>query len=257
MDLINHKDILSKYKETRESKKKYSNLYYSVNEIVEKCRECKLSAYETKTAFLIVEKQNYIDILYYFCDSWDWLEEIKEIKKNHPRLVMSIVQKKSQYDIQNYGYSVYKIYQRLRKITNTVNFEDSIMTEYCTIEDTDTLKYMMENTFDVFSDHLPTNKELEDFISQKNIICVRIKNMVAGFLIFEDKKKTSYIRMICIDEKYRGKSLGNQLMHGYFKIHTEDRSFTLWYDINNTIAYSLYQKWGYEQEDMYNLIFVL
>lgn len=257
MNSINCNDILNSYKKIKKARKKYSNSYYSVNEIGEKCRECKLSAYETKTAFLIVEKQNQIDILYYFCDSWDWLEEIREIKKNHQRLVMSIVQRNREYDIQNYEYSVYKIYQRLRKNTNTVDFENNIMTEYCTLEDTDTLKYMMENIFDVFCDHIPTNKELENFISQKNIICVRVESIVVGFLIFEDKEKTSYIRMICIDEKYRRKGLGNQLMNGYFKMHKEHKSFTLWYDINNTSAYSLYQKWGYEQEDMYNLIFVL
>ncbi len=76
-------------------------------------------------------------------------------------------------------------------------------------------------------------------------------------LVARDKEKTSYVRMICIDEKYRKKVLGNQLMNGYFKMHKEYKSFTLWYDINNTCAYSLYQKWGYEPEDMYNLIFIL
>lgn len=260
MNSINCRDILCKYKEVKQTRKKYSNFYDSVNELREKCRECKLSAYEADKAFLIVEKQNQIDILYYFCDSWDWLGELKEIKKHHGSLVVSVVQRKDIIDSDiflDYGYSLYKTYQRLRKLQTVVAFEDAIKTEYCTAEDKTVLKNMMEDTFDVASDRIPTDEELEAFISKGNVICVRIGNKVAGFIIFEDKKKTSYIRMVCIDEKYRGKGLGNQLMNGYFQIHKEYKSFTLWYDTDNTTAYSLYRKWGYEQENMYNLIYVL
>lgn len=260
MDLIIQEDIFTRYTEVMKCKKRYSNCYFSVHEFRARWEEDKLIAYQKETAFLIIEKQKDFNYLYYICDSWDWLQEIGEIKKEFPKLVVSIVQRKEnelQKPFLEHGYSVYKTYQRLRKTEKTGESEKGIVADYCVAKDKDRLKKMMQGTFDVLSDHIPSDKELDAFLEEKKIICVRENDIVIGFIIFEDKGKTSYIRMVCIDHACRGKGIGSKLMHTYFQIHGGYKSFTLWYDINNSPAYSLYRKWGYEEEDMYNLIFVL
>lgn len=260
LEAVNQEDIVKRYTEIIKSRKKYSNCYFSMKDLYDKLQERRISAYETDTAFLIIEKAGQLDNLYYMCDSWEWIQGIKDIKKDHQRIAASIVQKKesdNQKMFLDYGYSVYKTYQRLRRTKEVQPYGEDMITDYCTPKDKVRLRKMMNDTFDVLSDHIPTDRELDYFIRQKSIICVRMDDIVTGFIIFEDKGKTSYIRMVCIDGAYRGNGLGNYLMKVYFQIHREYKSFTLWYDMNNKPAYSLYHKWGYEKEDMYNLIYEL
>lgn len=260
MELIGRDDILKKYAEVVSNKRKYSNCYFSVAALGSKIEEQKVYALEIREAFIIIQKEPTFHYLYFVCNSWEWLLSIEDIKKEFPQLVVSIVQK-GKLDLQkpflDYGYSVYKIYQRLRNIKISKADSMDIEVEYCISKDKKALNVMMRENFDVLSDHIPSDQELDDFLREKKIICVRKKGTLAGFIIFEDKGKTSYIRMVCIAQNFREKGIGNYLMEKYFAIHRNYVSFTLWYDMKNYPAYSLYHKWGYEEEKMYNYIFLL
>ena len=260
MELIAYKDIYDKYKEYLKQKKRFSNCYFIAPEFYDKWKGQKFTAWETEEAFVLIEDCEKYRSLYYMCDSWKWLQEISQLKKESSQLVVSIVQR-NEYEFQKpfieSGYPIYKTYQRLKKtVVNDVN-ESKITVDYCKIEDQVQIKKIMEDTFDPFSDHIPSNLELVSFLEKRQIICIRENFDIKGFIIFEDKGKTSYIRTICVPLTYRKKGIGNRLMQMYFSIHSECRGFTLWYDINNKAAYSLYNKWGYEKENMYNLIFLL
>lgn len=260
MDLVNPQEVMKIYAETVKLRRKFSNCYFSPQELQDKWEQQEITVYKTDSALLIVEKEKQFNNLYYMSDSWDWVLHIDEISKGHQPLVLSLVQRTEWMEeppFLNKGYLVYKTYQRLRRTGKLPLCKEGGITDYCTEKDRERLREMMDSTFDLLSDHIPTDEELDEFIKNENIICIRMENTVMGFIVFEDKGKTSYIRMVCIDSSCRGKGLGNQLMDIYFRIHKDYKSFTLWYDVENVAAYSLYCRWGYEKEKMYNLIFVL
>ncbi len=260
MDLINQKDIFTSYTEVAKYRKRYSNFYFTMQEFADKWKAHKFKAYQTETVFLIIEEKQSFHYLYYMCDSWEWIEDIQELKQQFPKLVVSIVGKKENEMYKSflqYGYSVYKIYQRMRKIASGEEIARGTYVEYCSMQDKDRIKDLMLGTFDDVSDHIPDDEELKIFLEHRAIICIRENGKIIGFIIFEDKGKTSYIRMICIDHQFRGQGFGSCLLRTYFMIHCGCQSYTLWYDVNNFPAYSLYQKWGYQQENLYNYIFVL
>ncbi|MCM1157868.1 MAG: GNAT family N-acetyltransferase [Bacteroidales bacterium] len=247
------------YTEAVKCRRKFSNCYFSVQELQDKWQRQKITAYEAEETLLLVEKEERLNSLYYLSSSWDWFLYGEEIKEKYQPLVLSLVQRTESVEelpFLDKGYAVYKTYQRLRRTENPLCRETG-ETDYCAEKDRGRLREMMDNTFDVFSDHIPTDEELDIWIKNDNIICMRIDGTVVGFIIFEDKGKTSYIRMVCIDREHRGNGMGNRLMDIYFRIHQDYKSFTLWYDMQNTAAYALYHRWGYEKENMYNLIFVL
>ena len=260
MDLVKQEDVMKVYAEMVKTGRKYHNCYFSVQELKDKWEKHKITVYKTETALLIVEKGEQINKLYYISVSWDWVCYIEEIKLKYQPLVISLVQTTEVIDklpFLDNGYSVYKTYQRLRRIESLSLGKEAVIADYCTKRDRRSLREMMDNTFDTLSDHIPTEGEMDELIKNENIICIRMDNTVIGSIIFEDKGKTSYIRMVCVDKRYRGKGFGNKLMDTYFQLHNDYKSFTLWYDIENVAAYSLYRRWGYEKESMYNLIFVL
>jgi len=257
MKEFDDKQIVEQYIKVIKEKRIYSNCPFMPHQLEEKVQCGNISAYELKDAFLLIENKRALHYLYFFSNSWEWLGSLDIIKIKYQQVIISIVQKQienTEAVFLEKGFSVYKVYQRLR---SKGNFVDSSDIDYCNIMDKSILKQMMECTFDVFSDHVPTDEELEVFLERKQIICVREKGKVTGFVIFENKGKTSYIRMVCIEKKYQGKGLANELMKMYFKIHGNYASFTLWYDMKNSIAHSLYSKWNYADESLYNLIYVI
>lgn len=257
MKEINQSKIVERYIKEIRQRRKNSNCQFMIPQLERLVQLEKVFAYELEDAFLIVENKGLIYNLYYMSDSWDWLQYARIIKKYYSKIVISIVGKQL-YEIEtNFSknkYSVYKTYQRLRCKEKNIVFSD---VEYCSIEDKEVIKEMMDNTFDMFSDHIPSDEELVAFLANRQIICVRQNDLPVGFIIFEDKGKTSYIRMVCVDERHQGKGIASELMTMYFYIHKEYTSFTLWYDMKNERARSLYEKWDYQEEQLYNLIYVI
>ena len=255
---ISQSQILERYVCVTKEKRKHSNCQFMMSDIEEKLRAGVLYAYEVQGVFLLVENKEDLFCLYYMSEVLDWIKELTVLKERFPRLVISVVQKKtrdSEVLFEEHGYSLYKKYERLRCKGNLI---EDIEADYCNEQDKSILQNMMNDTFDVYSDHIPTSDELDLFISNQQIICVRDEDKeICGFVIFEDKGKTSYIRMVCVSKDHQGEGLANCLMKMYFGIHQKHVSFTLWYDMENGRAASLYKKWNYEAEGLYNLIYVI
>ena len=256
MKEISQNQIVEQYIKVIKERRKYSNCQFMVNQLEEKVQSGTIAAYELQDAFLLIENKRELYYLYYISDSWEWLNFLHVIKDRYQQLVISIVERQIaeiEAIFAEKDYFVYKTYQRLRGKGNDIDLSE---VDYCNVKDKHTLRLMMDNTFDAFSDHIPTDEELEEFLEQKQIICVRRNEKVTGFIIFEDKGRTSYIRMVCVDKGYQGKGLANELMRMYFKIHEGYTGFTLWYDVRNSRTHSLYAKWNYEDEQLYHLIYV-
>jgi GNAT superfamily N-acetyltransferase len=190
------------------------------------------------------------------------LEQLEELKarNDYHSIMIDIVKKGDLGDYNIFckkGMPLVKTYNRLRLMSPPKEIDCSVPIEYCKENDFLRLREMMDSTFEVVGDNIPSDSELLDLIRQESIICSRIEHEVVGFIIFEDKGKTSYIRMVCIDENHRGEKLGYRLMTMYFLIHLEFCGFTLWYKSDNVPAFSLYSKWGYKDEDMHDYIFLI
>ena len=185
MELIGRDDILKKYAEVVSNKRKYSNCYFSVAALGSKIEEQKVYALEIREAFIIIQKEPTFHYLYFVCNSWEWLLSIEDIKKEFPQLVVSIVQK-GKLDLQkpflDYGYSVYKIYQRLRNIKISKADSMDIEVEYCISKDKKALNVMMRENFDV---------------SQYNDYDVRVFGFVSERLldVWVETNKFNYIEL--------------------------------------------------------------
>lgn len=256
MKKISDSELLQKYNESIRARRNYSNCYMTPDYLEDMTENGKIDAYEAPDTLILIEKAQGRNNLYYFADSWNWF--ISPVWKQYREpVVVSIVLNTAlpSDDFQN--VRIYKTYRRMRCIQGNVPNLTKAAAEYCDMRDYSVLRKMMDETFDVLSDHIPEDSELYSMIEHKQIICYRVGGRAAGFIIFEDKGKTSYIRMVCIDREWRGTGIGNILMNMYFSIHAGYKSFTLWHDIENAAAVSLYKKWGYSSEEIYNYIITL
>lgn len=261
MKAVNQSDIYSICERVLQERRKYSNCYITLSEIKYRSEKDVLHAFSASETLLLVDRRETGNYLYYLCDSWEWLDELMLLKKKYGQIIISIVQNHELLEtdiLLNKGLVIYKTYQRLRiKQIEKQKIEANGFIDYCRKSEMKKIRQMMESTFDRVSDCIPTDAELEQLLENNNIIGMQVRNDLVGFVIFEDKRKTSYIRMVCVSESYRGKGVANSLLSMYFNIHPDFKSYTLWYDIHNEIAYRLYNKWGYQKENMFNYIFVV
>lgn len=262
MNQIAQSDLYERYVQEVRSKRTYVNCYLSMITIKEKIDSGQILGFELQDGLLLMEMRNGIQELFFFCDDLKWIAQINQIKNMSESMLINIIQGKAdkidyQQEFLNYGYQPYKKYERLRLSGTNVSVLEGTCVDFCDSDDKADLRNVMDTSFDVKSDHIPDDDELNGFIETKSIICVRQNREIAGFIIFEDKGKTSYIRMVCVKESYRGCGIGSELMKMYFGIHEGFKSFTLWYDTTNIPALKLYSRWGYREEYMYNLIYTI
>lgn len=256
MDRIQKEDINCFIQEKLSRRYKFSNSFFSLSQIEEKCNSGELYVYIYDETVLLFENKNNFLNLYYYSNSMLWMNEIYKLDIPRGKTVVNIVQRNMVLP-EGVLYKPYKIFGRLRR--GIVTDEQGIKQEnanFCEIKHSSELLQLMNSTFDMFVDHIPDEAELKKLIMSNSVICIKENENICGFVIFEDKLKTSYIRMVCVGEKYRRRGIGSRLMNMYFNIHRDMTGFSLWYDTTNQSARELYDKYGYREEKMYNLIYI-
>lgn len=237
---------------------KYSNCYFTLDEVSKMVKEKNVMAYESIEAFVLIVIEQEIANIFYMSNSWMWLNFISVIDKFLYKKVVHIVKKGDlieKNEFLNSGFRLYKEYIRLRKIGNEC-IEPHFDYRHASDEDYESIKKMIETSFEVIGDKIPSKEELIMFIAEKNIIVLEDSNIVQGFVIFEDKGKTSYIRMICVNKICRGMGIGKKLMLAYLFEHRHFTVFTLWYRTDNKIALQMYKQFGYSDDNLVDYIFL-
>lgn len=225
---------------------KYTNAYNALN-------QNNISVWMEGDVVIVLEKKYQFSEVFYYSNDLNWANNLQKINWAQEPKVLNIVQREIEAPLIM-GKPPYKIFKRLRKSGSSLY--NNVETCFCNINDFEELIDIMNTTFDPLVDHIPVGDELKKIINEGSVICIRDKKEIKGFIIFEDKMKTSYIRMVCVNKRNVGMGIGSRLMEMYFKIHSEFVGFTLWVDIQNKAADALYRKFGYCEDKMYNLIYV-
>lgn len=259
-EIVNKEEALKIYSDNIANKNNYTNCYFSPV-IIERWLIqgiMTLYRYEGNGFVIAVEKYNYISI-YFNTNDFDWIKYLKSINKEYDKIVIEIVSKKydNPYDINSrLTYSSMKKYVRYRRKGVDSCIKD-YPAEYCTLDDIPYIEMMLKSSFDVIGDDIPSREELKNLIDNSSVICIKNSNILCGYIIFEDKGKTSYIRNVCVREDMRGQHISEKLMDMYLYLHREYKGFSLWCRADNYPAIKLYERYGYEGEGLYNNIYII
>lgn len=259
--LIDSKKIQSLYFDSLKERYQFNNCYFYQDKLERWLENNKVVCYSLNCGLILLVREAKYTKIYFMLNDFKELKDLVSIMdRNLDNLVIEIVVKgKAGVYNLNSIFSCRKIlqYTRLRSSGKIVEC-DINKSLYCTQNDFQELRRIMDYTFCSIGDHIPSDEELQKFIESKNIIGIWDSNVLAGFIIFEDTKNTSYIRMICVDNAFQGRGLGDVLMSLYFSVHKGFKSFTLWCRVDNDAAMYLYtHKWNYKEENLYNYIYVI
>lgn len=253
------RQIYEIYAEFIRKKRKYTNCYFTPEELQEECREKKSRIENKEGSLLIWIREHEYTKLYFSGDDFGWTN-VFGVPENEV-VAIEIVTKgdPGEYDFSK-KIKCREVIQYTRFRRNGFAEPDNLHKtepEYCSLNDLSEIRQMLDTNFSPIGDYIPDDVGLNTFIQNKSIICLRNGANLKGYLIFEDKGKTSYIRNVCVDNGYRGKGVGKELMSAYFYMHRDFKGFTLWCKTTNGPAINLYTKvGGYHNEDLHDYIYI-
>ena len=93
------------------------------------------------------------------------------------------------------------------------------------------------------------------FQNKNSMLVIKDEEKIAGFIIFEIKGFTSYLRYWFVDEKYRNKKVGSQLISKFFDLSGNTKRIIFWVIQSNENAIKRYKHYGFTEENLVDHVF--
>ena len=194
--------------------------------------------------------------MYYFIKSQDVLipclvRKIQKNIENYQNLEGTVVTRMPDKNVDildKLEFHPYKKYIRKQMIPETTKQYEAIhKAETADMDDLNDIYQLLYGTFDIMTDHLVSKAELCTLIEVCQVLKIAIDGELAGVLLFETFGKKSYLRSICVSDKFVGKKIGLSLLYTYILKNLETtKLFYLWVESTNKRAIQLYEKLGYK-----------
>ena len=245
-------------------KRRKGNCFFSKTDIFLMWTEGRCDVYNYGDSMILINREDGHYALYYLCsDVIDIIGLLPLLAKHYCPLIINEVGRRREELERWKDFSeveLYKIYIRLRrgkneKTSRMVTAANRVT--YPKNDDLETIMSMIDLYFDRLVSHSPDMQELQEFVNMQQVLAVYEKDKIAGFLIYEDTGKNTYIRMLCVSREFRKKGYANELVKEYMRIHKESIYFTVWTNEENHAAIQLYESWGYQKEAMNNYIYMV
>jgi GNAT superfamily N-acetyltransferase len=113
---------------------------------------------------------------------------------------------------------------------------------------------MFYSFFDEKAEQLPDEKELGNWIENKNVLIYEEDNQIGGFLIYEIIGSTLYLRYWFVHPDFREKGVGSKLFNEFETKGKDTNRHLFWVIRSNENAIKRYKHYGFVEEKMYNFV---
>jgi GNAT superfamily N-acetyltransferase len=175
-------------------------------------------------------------------------------------LILDIVQRDEGSEVLNIFYSksfnIYTSLVRMNRFNHKLDLKSisSDGIKEASIQHLLFLYNMFYSFFDKRAEQLPDEKELVNWIENKNVLIYEEDNQIGGFLIYEITGNTLYLRYWFVNPHFREKKIGSKLFKE-FEIKGKDTNRHLFWVIrSNENAIKRYKHYGFVEEKMYNFV---
>jgi ribosomal protein S18 acetylase RimI-like enzyme len=115
----------------------------------------------------------------------------------------------------------------------------------------------LQKHFDPICEQLPSVQEVRDFANRQQILIVKEKNELCGFLIFEISGTTTwYLRYWYTSPEYRNQKIGAKLLKTALTIGKTTKRQQLWVISDNENAIKRYEHYGFKKEPIFDYVMI-
>jgi GNAT superfamily N-acetyltransferase len=175
-------------------------------------------------------------------------------------LMLDIVQREESSDLLNVfhskSFNLYTTLVRMNRLNHQVDLL-SISTDE--IKEAKghhliSLINILHSFFDEKAEQLPDEKELENWIENKNVLIYEEDNKIGGFLVYEIIGNTLYLRYWFVHPNFREKKVGSKLFYKFETKGKDTNRHLFWVIRSNENAIKRYKHYGFVEEKMYNFV---
>lgn len=224
--------------------------------------------YETTIGEVVffIKKNNSFSNVYYYAAS---IEELSLalpqliINMGDETLIVDIVTKdelcKEKEVFELNGFSSYTSLVRMSSMGSVDISDTHIPTSKlrnARKEDVLEIHGLLMSFFDPRAEQLPDQEDLLLWIEQDSILLYEEQGKIAGFIIYDLKTTTLYLRYWFVHPEFRDLKIGSQLFKEFLKRgqHTQRQLF--WVIQTNENAIKRYLHYGFKAEKMYNFVLI-
>jgi ribosomal protein S18 acetylase RimI-like enzyme len=157
------------------------------------------------------------------------------------------------------GFFKYTSLVRMSKIQtqNENSHSDKETIFYSGANDQSRIFDLLQIYFDPYAEQLPLIDEIISWSKNKNILIYSDDNFtIQGFLIYELKGLTSYLRYWFVHPDYRDKKIGSALLRKFLAESSSSKRQLFWVIESNDNAIKRYEHYGFSKETLVDCIMI-
>ena len=259
-------DVTNAYNFAKEFKKGFNTNCFITTELFNKLIKNRVlfEIYIGEVAFFFKKNDGFLN-LYYYAASIDELaialpQLIENIKDE--TVLVDLVTKdeicKDKLLFEENGFNVYTTLIRMSRLENRSHGEglDSAKVRNAVSKDAVAVQALLTTYFDPKAEQLPDLDDLLVWIQQNNIIIFEEQGKVVGFIIYNLKTTTIYLRYWFVLPGFRDLKIGSQLFKEFLYRGKGTQRQLFWVIRSNENAIKRYLHYGFKEENMYNFVLV-
>lgn len=153
------------------------------------------------------------------------------------------------------GYLPYRELVRMSRITPAdvfIPYDGKVIK--ASIDDSTKIKNILDCYFDAKCEQIPYKEEIVQYVQDGKILVLKENDDILGFVIFETKRASHYLRYWFVHPMHRDMKIGSSLLNQFFYEGRQTKRQFFWVITDNENAIKRYRHYGFTDEDMKDYI---
>lgn len=156
--------------------------------------------------------------------------------------------------LKHVGFYEYETIYRMRRLGMPESCEFDSDIEEATLENVHEVKLLLDQHFNALSEQIFSEKELAVFVRNHTLLLFRDSGVIRGFIIYELRGVTLYLRYWWVSPSCRNRGIGAKLFHSFLNRGKNTKCQIHWLIATNDNARVRYEHYGYVAEPLYDYV---
>lgn len=146
---------------------------------------------------------------------------------------------------------------RADKLKGLENFKQTDNMLSAQISDSDEIIKLLNDTFDSYVSHLPTEEKLKNLIKNNLLFYIKENNKIITAFCFEKFANESfYVYQIAVDKNFRGYGVGKEIVHYALSNYQNKKIYTSWVEHNNISSQKIHKNVVFIKDGLSDYVFI-
>jgi ribosomal protein S18 acetylase RimI-like enzyme len=215
-----------------------------------------------KCAFILHKDHDFYHVYYQTTSESDLSEGLQQLGKQYRDMIFvadiigvnAIVRQVAELFTQ----AGFNAYSELLRMSRTKGLDSPQVLnpdiEFASPAQVGNIRDILDTYFDKFSEQIPLSEEINQWIEDKKVLVLRENELIIGLVVFEITGLTSYLRYWFTHPAYRNRKIGSAMLRRFFYECRYTKRQQFWVIASNKNAIKRYRHYGFEQEQLVDMI---